>query len=445
MPVEICTVGGYNEVGKNMTAIKIDDEVIICDMGLHIENYIKVTEEEDLIKIPSSKLLNAGAVPDIRKIEDWRKKVTAIIPTHAHLDHVGAIPFLSNKFNAPILCTAYTSAVLQKLIDDKKVDLKNKIKILTPRNIFKLSKNIQIEFINMTHSTPQTVMIVIYTKYGKIIYANDFKFDKYPVVGKHADIPRIKEVGKGGILALICDSTYANLDKKMPSESVAREKLRDVLLGVNSDNKAVIITTFSSHIARLKSIIEFGKKTNRKIVFLGRSLNKYVSAAESINLVNFSKDVELVAWGDKIKKKLRQIMKIGKEKYLLVVTGHQGEQKAVLSKMINEVFPFKFEPGDHVIFSCNTIPTWTNIDNRKQLEDSLKKLGVRIFKEIHVSGHAAREDLRDLIEMVMPKHLIPAHGEPKMLHAMAELVDIIGLKDRIKVHVSQDGKRIEII
>lgn len=445
MGIEIFAIGGYNEVGKNCTAIKVDDEIVICDMGLHIENYIKYTEDEDVVKVPPAHLMRVGAVPNITKISAMSNKVIAIIPTHAHLDHVGAIPYLSNKFNAPIYCTPYTAAVLESLVEDKEVELRNKVKILNPRKIINISNNIKLEFIAITHSTPQTVMILLYTKYGKIIYANDFKFDNYPVLGEKADIKRLQEVGKDGILALICDSTYAKLDQKMPSESVAREMLKDVILGVNSEGRAIIITTFSSHIARLKSIVEFGKKTNRQIIFMGRSLRKYVQAAEDLGIAKFSGDVKIIGFSDKIKKTLKKISKKDRSKYIFVVTGHQGEHKAVLTKMVHGVLPFKIEKDDHVIFSCRTIPSPTNIKNRKELEDKLKKCDARIFKDIHVSGHAAREDLRDLIDIVKPKHVIPAHGDESMRKALADLVHIMGLGKTVKAHLMRDGDHIRII
>lgn len=214
------------------------------------------------------------------------------------------------------------------------------------------------------------------------------------------------------------------------------------MVGTNSKGKAVIITTFSSHLARLKSIISFGKKMNRKIVFLGRSLAKYVQAAESIGLVNFSKDVEIVKYGGQIKKKLEYIERKGKEKYLLVVTGHQGEKKATLSKIARKKLPFRFGKEDHIIFSCTVIPSKVNIENRRKLEEQLKHYHVRIFKDIHQSGHASREDLRDLINLVKAKHIVPAHGEAKMKNALASLAVEKGYKLRKTVHIIHNKDRL---
>ncbi len=444
--IELCAVGGYNEVGKNMTAIKIDNEVIILDMGIHLDNYIRYTEseEEDISNISVRELIKAEAIPDDSIIEKWRENVRAIIPTHAHLDHVGALIFLSNKYNASILCTPLTAEVIKSISKDEKIKLKNNIKKLNVNSKYTLSRNITIEFINITHSIPQTVLVALHTKSGTILYANDFKFDNHPIIGKKPDYKRLEELGKRGVEVLICDCTKAKKATKTPSELVAKEMLRDVMLGLNTKNKAVIVTTFASHLARLKSIIEFGKKMNRKIVFLGRSLGKYAMAGERAGVINFSKDVEIVKFGKQIKKKLKKIEKHGRDKYLLVVTGHQGEPKSTLVRMVNGILPFNFYMEDHVIFSCNVIPTKTNIENRTYLEKKLNQFGVRVFKDIHQSGHASKEDLRELLNLIKPKHLIPAHGEPDMKMALVELAIEKGYELDKTVHIINNGDFLSI-
>lgn len=443
--IEIATVGGYDEVGRNMTAVKIDDEVVIFDIGIHLERYTSYTQDEDLINIDPETLIAVGAVPNIALIDDWKDKVKAIIPSHAHLDHVGGIPFLSNFYRAPVLCTPFTGEVLRAILKDEKIRMKNPIKIININSSYRISKELVVEFVNMTHSTPQTVLIALHTKYGSILYANDFKFDQYPTLGKKPDFRKLEELGNKGVLALIIDSTYSNLAKKMPSESVAKEMLKDVLLGTDSKNKAVVITTFSSHLARLKSIIEFGRKMNRKIVFMGRSLSKYVHAGEETNIIRFSQEVELVKYSRQIKRRLSQIMKEGKHKYMLVVTGHQGEPKSTLAKIINGEFDFKFNSGDHVIFSCNIIPTATNRANREVIEKRLEQYGVRIFRGIHVSGHAAREDSRDLIGFVKPKHIIPSHGDLRLTSGMVNLATEMGYRLNESIHQMKNGQRIKIL
>ncbi len=443
MPIEVCTIGGYSETGKNSTALKIDDEVIILDMGLHMENYIRYTEDEDISALSYEELLEVNAVPNYSLIKDWAEKVIAIIPSHGHLDHLGAVPFAAGIFpQAPIICTPYSAEVLKSIIRDEEIKIPNKLISLNLNSKHKLSKNISVELVNMTHSIPQASMVVLHTPYGKIVYANDYKFDRQPTLGKKPNLERLEEIGKEGAFLLIVESLYAHEHKKMPSESVAKQMLTDVMLGVNAEEKAIIVTTFSSHLARLKSIVELGKQLNRKIVFLGRSLSKYVGAGEKIKIIDFHKDVQQVKQRDKVEDILRKIQKEGKEKYLIVATGHQGEPKAILSRMARGELPFRFSTGDVVIFSCSVIPVELNRGNRETLEKQLKDKGARLFRDIHVSGHAAREDHRDLIDLVKPKHIIPSHGGQELANHLAELAEEMGYQRKKNLHLMEDGKRI---
>jgi ribonuclease J len=442
MGIEICTVGGYEEVGKNCTAINIDGEVIIIDLGLHLDNYIPYREAEDIIP-NADDMIKIGAVPDLSCISNWLPKVKALVIGHAHLDHAGAVPFLSNRIKAPVICTQFTKEVISAMANDEKIRLKNPIKALNANSKMQITENLKLEFITITHSTVQTVMIALHTKYGVIVYANDFKFDNSPVIGKAPNYERFSELSKKGVLALIVDSTRASLEMKTPSEMVAKEMLKDVLLATHSEGNIVIVTTFSSHIARLKSIIEFGKSMKRRVVFLGRSLAKYVFAAENANLVDFSKNVEIVKYSNMVKKKLKNIEK-DREKYLLVVTGHQGEPGSVLTKIAFGRYDFKLMPNDHIVFSCTVIPNEENRKNREKLEEQLKKYKVRIFKDIHVSGHASKEDLRDLISMLKPKNVIPAHGTNEMKQHLANLCLEMGYNSG-KVHMLGNGKRIKFV
>jgi len=442
--VEICSIGGYDEVGKNSTAIKIGEEVYLLDLGLHLENYVKFTEDEEIVSINPKDLINAGAVPDISRINDWKDRLKMILPTHAHLDHIGAIPYLASSLKAPIMGTPFTTEVLNSILTDDKIKINNRLRSLSANSSFKASDNVTVEFIHATHSTPHTVMIALHTKEGIIVYANDFKFDLFPTLGKKPNFKRLEELGKTGkVIALICDSTYAEEPRKMPSESVAKQMLMETMLGTDSRNKHVIVTTFSSHIARLNSIVEFGQKMKRKIVFMGRSLAKYTKAAENAGIANFSSNVEILKYSGQIKRKLNKIDK-ERGKYLLVVTGHQGEPKSTLSKMTNHELKFNFMPEDHVIFSCKVIPTPTNIENRQRLENDLRKYNVRIFRDIHQSGHAAREDLRDLINLLKPKNIIPAHGDYSKTSALASLAEEMGYRKGQNVFVVKNGDRTRI-
>lgn len=443
MPIEVCCIGGFSKTEGNSVAIKIDDNVVILDMGLSMDNYVRFQDDfEDITTKTYSTLLKADAVPDYDYIKDWKDKVIAIIPSHGHLDHVGAIPFAASLFpDAPIVSTPYTIEVLKSILQDESIQLNNNLITIDLNGTYDVSDQIKIEFVNITHSIPHTAILVLHTKYGKIMYANDFKLDDQPVLGNKPNYKRIRELGDEGIKLLIMNCLYAHEKKKCPSESVAKQMLKDVLLGVDSKEKAIIVTTFSSHLARLKSVIELGQKLNRKIVFLGRSLDKYVMAGERINLIDFTSQIIIEKYKDKVIKRLKQIQKAGKGKYLIVCTGHQGEPRSVLSLISKKELPFRFEDGDIVIFSCGIIPVEVNIQNRRRLENALSKDNIRIFRDVHVSGHGALEDHRELIDMVKPENIIPVHAEPAKAEIIKELAAKMGYKN---THVMEDGKRLSL-
>ena len=444
MGIEICSIGGFTKTEGNSVAIKVDDEVVLLDMGLSMFDYVRFTEDmEDTSTKTYSALLKANAVPDYRHIDDWKNKVVAIVPSHGHLDHVGAIPYAATLFppSAVVLGTPYTIEILKSILWDEHLEIPHKFVVLNSGSSFKVSKKITIEFVHITHSIPQTAVVVIHTPYGKVMYTNDFKLDNTPVLGKKPDYARLEALGKEGVKLLIMNCLYAHEHKKCPSETVAREMLKDTMLNVSGEGKAMIVTTFSSHLARLKSIIELGKKLNRKIVLLGRSLDKYVRAGERVGLVKFTDNVDLLRHRDQLEKVFRKIQKEGKGKYLIVCTGHQGEPRSILTRMIKGEVNFQFEQGDVVIFSCQVIPVPVNIENRQKMEKLLRAEGVRIFRDVHVSGHGAREDHRELLEMIRPEHIIPIHAEPAKGKMIAELASQLGFKN---THVMKDGERLSL-
>ena len=441
--MEIFTIGGYSEVGKNMTAIKVKDEIIIIDMGLFLPKLLSVQEEGDPRDMPASKLIKLGVIPDDSVLEKDKDKVKAILFGHGHLDHVGAAPYLAKKYKCPLIGTGYTIEILKSLYEDKKQKPANQIKVLNANSSMKISNNFEIEFINITHSTLQVVLIAIHTPEGTVLYGNDFKFDNHPVLGKKPNYELLRKLGNKGIKCLILDCLNSRIDMKTPSEKVARELLKDVMLGTSNKGNAVIVTTFSSHISRLRSIIDFGKKMNRKVVFMGRSLYKYVTLAEKLKLVNFSKEVEICGYRKLTQQRLKEISK-ERDKYLIVCTGNQGEPNATLARIASGELPFELKPNDEVIFSCRTIPTAETMRNRELLEKKLKQKGVRIFTNIHTSGHASREDHRDLISLTRPKHLIPAHGDFDMTSGLLSLAQEMGYKPTETVHLMHDGSVLKI-
>ncbi len=443
--MRIHAVGGYNEVGKNMTALETSDDVILFDSGLFLPAIVGVEERE---KIPTEKGMRAlGALPDDPYIEEkrLREKVRALLISHAHLDHVGALPFNSYRYRAPVVGTPFTTEVLKVLLQDSNQSIRNRIVSINPNNSYQIRgrKNYQVEFLNMTHSTIQATTPAVHTPEGIVLYANDFKLDNAPTFGEKPNYKRLKELGKSGVKALIVDALYAPDDRKTPSEKIAKGLLEDVFFSTDNRNAGMIVTTFSSHIARLKTITELGSKLHRQVVFVGRSLNKYLTAAKNIGKAPFMKGLQILSYRKQLENTLRKINK-NKSRYLIVCTGHQGEPGSVLDRIARNQLPLKLSSNDQVIFSSKTIPTPINETNRFDLEKRLKRQGVRIFDNVHVSGHGGREDIRDLIRLVNPEHIIPSHGDLKKQSAAAALAQEMGYKLNKNVHLMENGHFVTI-
>ena len=441
--IKIHTVGGFSEVGRNMTCLELDDDAFIFDCGLFLPPIVEL-EEKDREIYNERALREINAIPDDLVLDEkLRKKVRAILVSHAHLDHVGAVPYMAQRYsNAIIAGTPFTLEVLKTLMRDNDVRLKNELKPITPNSSFKI-KDFKIEFINITHSTLQASLVVVHTKKGAIVYANDFKFDNSPILGKKPNYERLEQLKKEGVLALVIDSLYSGTERKTPSEKIARDLLEEVMLTTNNREGCIIVSTFSSHIARLKSIVDFAKQLDRKILFLGRSLYKYVTAANKCQLVPFMDDIELVTYSNQVRRKLSQIGK-ERKKWVIVCTGHQGEPGSILDRLVRGELPFQFLKKDNVIFASSVIPSPINVANRDRLEKKLKEYGCRIFTDVHTSGHCGREDLRDMIYLLEPKNIIPAHGDLAKLTPMAELATELGYKLGKSVHLMQNGNTLEL-
>tara|TARA_Y100000310_G_scaffold216748_1_gene217809 strand:- start:3162 stop:4502 length:1341 start_codon:yes stop_codon:yes gene_type:complete len=445
MDIKVCSVGGYSEVGKNMTAIKYGSEAVVFDCGFYLPKVVSFEDQGgDRRTLTGKKLLNIGAIPDYRVLDSWKKNIKAVALSHCHLDHIGAVPYACSGFKAPVVGTPFTLDVLKNMIKDDHGRVNNEFWDVDQNKVYDISKSLSLEFVNVTHSTPETSIIVLHTPEGAILYVNDYKLDNHPIVGRKPNYQRLKQIVKDeGVKCLIVNSLYSGSPRKTPSESVAREMLKDVMLGVDNNGKALFATCFASHIARLKSMIEFGKKLDREILVFGRSMRKYISGAEEAGLVNFSKDVQLVTYGRQIEKKLRTVEK-NRDKYFIICTGGQAEPGAVLTRILRGELNFKFMPEDHVIFSNQVIPVEPNIENRGKMEKTLTKKNVRYFTNIHVSGHGGREDLRDLINMLEPENVIPTHGDDKLVDPAMELAKIMGYKKGNNVHRMHDGDVLKL-
>jgi ribonuclease J len=437
--LKIHTVGGFSEVGKNMVVVELDEDAFIFDEGFFLPAIISMQERDRVMT--ERRLKAVAAIPNDDVINKIRHKVRAQFIGHAHLDHVGAIPFLSDRYKAPIYGTPFTINVLNALLQDNEITLRNKVHQIKPNTTFYIqgkSKKYKVDFINITHSTAQTLMIAIHTPKGAILYANDFKLDDTPTFGLKPNYKRLREIAKEGVHAFIVDSLYSGSDRKTPSEKIARALLEEVLLTIQNRNAGIIVTTFSSHIARLKSIVEFGKKLNREVVFLGRSLHKYSDAANKAGIAPFLKNVNVSKYRRQVEKTLKTVER-NRKKYLVVCTGHQGEPGSILERLSRHQLPFRISKDDNLVFSSSVIPTPVNIDQFAKMETRLRKHRPRIFRDAHVSGHAGREDLRDIVEVVKPRHIIPSHGGFDKTEPMVELSKELGYKKGKQCHLMEDG------
>ena len=441
MTVEIIAMGGYQEIGKNMTAVKVGSDVVIFDMGLDFAK-LKLRTDWDISRVHSLDLIEKGIIPDDTLMRDVDGKVKAIVCTHGHLDHIGAIPKLAHRYDAPIIATPYTLKLIeQSITEEKKFKVHNTLQILNPGEKYQVSPYLMLEFIRSTHSIPQSVIAALHTPEGIVIYANDFKFDNHQKISSPPDYNRFLELGRKGVLTLITESiNIDNLNQvKNYSESVAKMILQDTLKNPLESEHGVIVATFASNIERIQSIIDISRNSNRKILLLGKNMYKYCSLAVEMDLLDLPKTTSIYGDSNDIDKALAKA-EYKRDKYLIITEGHQGEHNALLPRIANGKTPLNIQEHDVVVLSAPVIPNPNNIADRNLMSRRLIGCGARIYPNAHVSGHAGREDYRDFIRMLNPMHIIPTHGDLRMLAAFAELAEQEGYKMGKNVHVLRNGQ-----
>ncbi|MFC7210375.1 RNase J family beta-CASP ribonuclease [Natronoarchaeum sp. GCM10025321] len=449
MEIEIATIGGYEAVGRQMTAVRAGDDVVIFDMGLNLSQVL-IHDNVETERMHSLDLIDMGAIPDDRVMSELEGDVKAIVPTHGHLDHIGAISKLAHRYDAPVVASPYTIELTKQQIEsEQKFGVENDLVKMNAGETMSIgdSGNVELEFVNVTHSIIDAINPVLHTPEGSVVYGLDKRMDHDPVIGDPIDMKRFREIGREGegVLCYIEDCTNANKQGRTPSESVARNHLKDTLYSMEDYDGGIVATTFSSHISRVSSLVEFAKDIGRQPVLLGRSMEKYSGTAERLDFVDFPDDLGMFGHRKSVDRTFKRIMNEGKEDFLPIVTGHQGEPRAMLTRMARGETPYDLHDGDKVVFSARVIPEPTNEGQRYQAEKLLGMQGARIYSDIHVSGHLRQEGHYKMLDALQPQHVIPAHQDMKGYSGYVDLASSQGYKLGRDLHVTRNGNRIQLV
>ena len=418
--LRIMVLGGLEEVGRNMTVVEYEKEIIIIDMGLQFP-------EEDMPGIDY-------IIPNSTYLEDKIDRIKAVFITHGHYDHIGGIPHIMGKIGNPSMFMGkMTAGLVQKRMTEYKKAPTLKIKEITENDRVKISDKLQVEFLRVNHSIPDCFAIIISTPLGKVIHTGDFKIDFSPVNDKPADLNRIAQLGAENILLLMSDSTDATHPGYQVSESAIGDEMGKLFEKITG---RIIIGTFASQLSRVQKIFDLAKKYGRRVSLQGRSMNDNVDVAHKIGYLKF--DPKIVV-EDKDLNRLRD------DKIIVIGTGAQGESNAFLSRVVNnEHRTVRLKPGDTVIFSSSVIPG--NERSIQNLMDMVVRQGAKIIHykmmDIHAGGHAKAEDLKLMMRLVKPQYFMPIEANHYMLQAHAELAEQIGIP-RENIFVADNGQVVQ--
>ena len=406
MKLKVIPIGGLGLVGMNITAFEYNDSIIIVDCGMAFP-------ENDMLGIDV-------VIPDVTYLKDNIDKVKGMVFTHGHEDHIGALPYILRELNVPLYATKLTMGLIERKLTEHNLMRGTKRKVVKPGQSINLGE-FRIEFIKTNHSIQDAVALAIYSPAGIVVHTGDFKVDYTPVFGDAIDLQRFAEIGKKGVLALMCDSTNAERPGFTASERTVGHTI-DNLFAENKEHR-IIIATFASNVDRVQQIINTAYKYGRKVVVEGRSMVNVIATASELGYLNIP-DNTLI--------ELEQMKNYPDNQMVLITTGSQGESMAALSRMAANVHKkVVIKPGDTVIFSSNPIP-----GNEKAVSKVINELYMKganvIFQDVHVSGHACQEEIKLIYTLVHPKYAIPVHGEYRHLKAQANLAEGLGIeKDHI--------------
>jgi ribonuclease J len=396
--IEIIPLGGIGEFGMNCMGIRYGDEMIIVDAGMGFP-------EETPYGVDIS-------IPNFDFLEEYRDDLTAIILTHGHEDHVGALPYILKKYNLPVYGSRFTLALAEKKLEEFRMLDEVLLHRVRASDVAEIG-SFKVEFIHASHSLVDCFSLAITTPLGTLVHTGDYKIDDTPVIGKPYDLKTLSKYGDEGILALLADSTNSTVPGRTPSERAVIPAFEEIF---EETPGRLFVSTFSSSMHRLQIIFDLAFEFGRKVCVLGRSMQKNVEIADELGLLQIPDDT-LVSMGDA--RSLRD------DEVCFIVTGSQGENRAALWNMATSTYKgMEIEKGDTVVLSARIIPG--NEKNISRLIGHLYKRGANIIEEkrrlVHVSGHASQEDIRILVETARPKYLVPIHGEYRMLFRQKEFV-----------------------
>ena len=411
--LRIIPLGGLEQIGMNITAFEYEDSIVVVDCGLSFP-------EDDMLGIDL-------VIPDVTYLKDNIDKVKGFVITHGHEDHIGALPYVLREVNVPIYATKLTIGLI-----DNKLKEHNLLRS-TKRKVIKHGQSInlgcfRIEFIKTNHSIQDASALAIYSPAGIVIHTGDFKVDYTPVFGDAIDLQRFAEIGKKGVLALMCDSTNAERKGFTMSERTVGKTFDNIF--AEHRNTRIIIATFASNVDRVQQIINSAYKYGRKVAVEGRSM---------VNVIGTAAELGYLQIPDKTLVDIDQIKNYPDDKVVLITTGSQGESMAALSRMAANIHKkVTIKPNDTIIFSSNPIP-----GNEKAVSKVINELSRKgadvIFQDAHVSGHACQEEIKLIYSLVKPKYSIPVHGEYRHLKAQAGLARDLGIpKENIFILSSGD-------
>jgi len=391
-------LGGVGEFGCNCMAVRFGEDMILVDvgMGFPAESAYGVDVE----------------VPDFDFLEEYREQIVAVVITHGHEDHIGAVPYLLKKFNVPLYASHFTMGLIESKLEEHHLLSDVLLHRVEPRDRVEIG-SFEVEFIRVSHSLVDCFALAINTPIGTLIHTGDYKVDETPVIGEPIDLRTLRRYGQEGVLALTSDSTNATVPGRTPSERAVIPDFEEIF---SEAEGRIFVATFSSSIHRLQIVIDVAQQFDRKVCVLGRSMIKNVEIAERLGYLDLHEGM-LVS--------LQQAKKLPKDEIVYLVTGSQGEARAALSQLSTQVYKgLSIQEGDTVVLSARIIPG--NERSISRLIGEIYKRGAAIIDEkrrlIHVSGHASQEDIRIMTEAVRPKFVVPVHGEYRMLYRHKEFL-----------------------